>query len=187
MQCISTSGRLALPIRGELERLKDTHGNLVRDTVRGLTAQFEPASMAPEHMREAVSRLPAFGRGVGLNEDPYRRCGFFDSHHAQRVNDWTDEDRELVEETLASLPENGVDFLIVEAPKVAAPWPKYDSARSVGSIVSTVEQIGVDPQVVIDYERQNRDRAEVVEAMQRLIDGQVSEAQVPDGPVEVQA
>jgi hypothetical protein len=95
---------------------------------------------------------------------------WYDSRYDQRMRGWTDEERLLIEERLAARP----GIRVVEPVKLAAPWPAYDKLvvhgqrkieHVVAKIVETVQELEIDPGLVIAYEKQELNRPEVVAAV----------------------
>lgn len=75
--------------------------------------------------------------------------------------------RKVVEEKL--LATQGIDnHLLAERPKVAAPWPAYDKVHP-SKIAAKVAEDGYDPKAVIAYERDNKNRQSVIEALEALV------------------
>lgn len=141
-----------------------------------LDVQFRKGGAVPDYAREAVSKLPQFYRGIGLDEDPFTRVSWFDSRVAQDENNWTDTEHDLVVERLDAIA--GVDFVRADQPKLAAPWPAYDTLKAQGKrtvemvaekIVEKVQEDGYDPGIVLQYERENASRPAVVAALEALI------------------
>lgn len=69
----------------------------------------------------------------------------------------------------------GHDYIYVEAPVLAPPWPAYDTFRGVRGaptgprIAERVQEDGYDPAVVLEYERANANRQEVIDALEALL------------------
>lgn len=164
---ISLSQNFTFPIRAAKPDYNPATGDLI-GVRKGLVAQFKASTNAPEHALKAVETLPAFGRGIGLNEDPFGRVGTFDTKEAQDEYDWTDEERLYVEGIMDSA--SGVYFVRADYPALAAPWPNYDSIlgdeeEAAERIARKVEEDGYDPRLVLSYERQNLNRETVVAAL----------------------
>lgn len=182
MYLISRSAGLTLPIRSQKTFYVQSGPNAgdVDHVVPALTAEFRPAGFVPPFAREAVSKLPNFGLGMGMyesgeREDPYTRCGALDTDLEAIAQGWSDEDKLVVEQALMRANSNGIEYIIVEAPAAAKPWPKYDDIDgpdAAEQIAFYVNQLGVDPGVVKVYELENRKREDVVAAMDREIDKQ---------------
>lgn len=121
-------------------------------------------------------------KGLPIGISPEQRLSFFDTHQAQAQDDWTNEEREIVEDFLRQRVEEvgvGAGFVIVEQPKLAAPWPTYDRITIHGQrkaehvaakIVEMVSELGIDPAGVIAYERQERNNPIVIAELEKLLD-----------------
>jgi hypothetical protein len=151
-------------------------GELAR-IIPDLSAQFVTGGAVPDYARDAVSKLPGFLRGIGLDEDPYTRVGWFDSVVAQEANGWTDAERKEVEDALIAA--EGLYFVRADQPKLSPPWPAYDNLKAQGKrtaamvaekIVERVVEDGYDVGQVLAYETQNLNRREVIAALEALVD-----------------
>lgn len=152
---------------------------------RGLIAKPWRWGDTTEWERKTV--LDHFGesfRGLQYDENPVHRLSSFDSLWAQKENGWSDEERLIVEERVKTGPGNGVDYIIVDTPRVPAPWPGYDKLVSQGArtvqkvaekIVETIRETEVPAGHVLAYERENLDRPEVVKALEAMLVEEPSE------------
>jgi hypothetical protein len=181
---ISLSQGLTLPVRNSKTHYNPKTGD-VMSIDPPVTVQFKASLSAPEHALKALTLLPAYGRGIGLNEDPLGRVGTFDTKEAQKEYGWDDETRAMVERIL----DEGSGNLYVRAdyPAATAPWPNYDQVKGDAEAVAEtigrkVDEDGYDPAVVLEYERQNKNRDSVVAVLEILVeataavDGQVIQA-----------
>lgn len=187
LYAISPHGRYKLLVRKRVEEIRDGQGKLVREYVPPLHAQFEQGGGIPEHVRDiALTRLSF--RGLAENEDPFMRMGWFDLDLAAEQNGWDAEQTAAVEEKLRAV-NGGESLLIVEQPKTAPPYPRYDEHRKVhgrrtvehaiAEIVATFGSAGFDVEQAVRYERENGDSAEVIAALEALAaDVEVVEEQV---------
>lgn len=108
------------------------------------------------------------------------RYSIFDTVQFQYDHDMTDEKREDMELFLLNEKPRqpahafGTDYIMVEAPKVPAPWPTYDDFKGVKGmptadrIAARVVEDGYDVQQVLLYERLNQNRANVIEALETI-------------------
>lgn len=128
---------------------------------------------------------PGWARQIGLETFEFRKApqgvtpsqwlAFYDSLEAQQEMGWTDEERETIDAKLLTI----AGVLVVERPKLSAPWPAYDSLVAAKGgptrpevaekISSIVEDLGLNPHDVLAYEQQELDRPEVVTALQTLL------------------
>lgn len=135
-------------------------------------------SLLPHEVAAARERFINFGLPTEVDGvttiDPLYRFSIFDTELFQKSKGFDDAKRLKLEEFLLARPECGVDYIMVEEPKLAPPWPTYDDFRGVRglptpqSIARKVEEDGYDPDLVIAYERQNANREDVIEALETL-------------------
>lgn len=166
--------------------LHDTNGRLVKPGKRRTYAKFSRGT-APEFARVVGLRtfeLRKMPEGVA----PEQWLAYYDSVEAQAQHNWTDQERKAIEERLQSI--DGV--ILVEKPRLPAPWPKYDeivaskeglsSKEVVDKIVGTIESIGCDPAVVIAYEQQrDKPRKSVISAVEALLPADATPAPDENG------
>jgi hypothetical protein len=127
---------------------------------------------------ERAAALAHFGHIGGLTEgeDPVTRLATFDSHLAQQLNGWTDEERQIVEATVRAT--QCADHVVVETPKVPAPYAKYDQHRKtagrrtlehvLADITTAYETSGFDLGQAVMYERENLNDPAVISALEAL-------------------
>lgn len=86
--------------------------------------------------------------------------------------------RKRVEESLTSNAAFGIDYILVESPTVAPPWPTYDKLVTAGrrttemvaeKIAEKVVEDGYDPEAVAAYERTHLNRALVLDKLAGLV------------------
>lgn len=160
-----------MPIRG----IKTTYyeNGTPKETKPAVSVQFQLAGYIPDYAKEAVSKMPDWGRGIGLNEDPFERCGIFDSVLAAEKEGWDEETVAEVEAALRRVA--GASFVIADKPKTEKPWPNYDSLHADNdyeaafAISKKVVEDGYDPKAVKRYEVENQNRALVNDALDLLI------------------
>lgn len=164
-----------MPIRDRQPEYHPVTGAVIR-VKPALAVQFRPAGDVPDYAKEAISKMPDWGRGVGLEEDPFTRCGIFDSVIAADDNRWSAEDLQEVEDTLRRV--EGFSFVIVDKPRIPKPWPKYDDVspdneeEAAFAISRGVVENGYSPVDVKAYELENKARPLVLEALDVLISEQ---------------
>jgi hypothetical protein len=106
--------------------------------------------------------------------DPLLRFSVFDTEVFQVQHNLDDTRREELEQFLLNAPDYGIDFIMVEDPKLAPPWPTYDDFRGVRglptpqAIAKKVEEDGYLVDDVIAYERQNANRLDVIDALESI-------------------
>jgi hypothetical protein len=104
----------------------------------------------------------------------HRWIATYDSAVAQRLEGWDDEERALIE---AKLLAQG-DVVLIEPPKVEAPYAQYDKHRKVvgkrtleqalADITASYELAGFDIDQAVAYELQNGNDPRVVEHLRSL-------------------
>lgn len=172
MYLISRSPALTMPLRDTITEYHPANGQVTK-VHPALSVQFHPTSGVPDWARDAVQKLPGFGNGMGHNEDPFSRVGVLDTDEEAVRQNWTPEEKAFVENALGNASSAGIEYVVCHAPKVAKPWDKYDEFTgedAVEKILYTVELIGADPKSVLRYEKENSARADVIEALEALIE-----------------
>lgn len=168
-------------IRSEIKPLFDTKGNQIQPKQRRVWAKFKRGE-APDYARAiGMETFAMLDRPVEV--DPGAWLSAYDSVAAQQAEGWTDEERQLIEETLVDR-----GYLAVERPRVAAPYPMYDKHRKtagkrtidhvIADITAAYESAGFDVELAKAYERENGDNAQVLAALDALVS--------TDEPVEVE-
>ncbi len=174
--------RIRVKVRSEQLALHDTRGRQVEPSKRRVFAQFERGN-APIWAREQAARLYSFDR-MPQGTTPERWLSYYNSADDQILYGWTDEERAAIEQALLEVH----SAVLVERPKVAAPWPAYDKLTVTGrrtiehvveKIVAAVTDLGLEPKAVVDYERENLNRPEVLAAMEALAEGEKEEEPEP--------
>lgn len=171
-------------VRNEEPALHDTQGRLVKPAQRRVYAKFNRGT------------APGWASEIGVKSFEFRRMpergiakeqwlAYYDVREdAQRMG-WTEEEQEAI---ISRLEEVVHAVLPVEPPRLSAPWPAYDKLVPQGKrtidmvaakIVEKVEEDGYNPVDVLEYEKQNLNRVEVVVALEALI------APVAEGETEV--
>lgn len=145
-----------------------------RVIVTGLEAQFERRGVTA-YEKEIGGKLLLFpglpeDKETGANVPTDSRIGLFDSELAKRTLRWTDEDHDLVVETLRLSEMNGVQFIEVEAAKRPAPWNGYDKLENVDEIVELALATETSLNDVAAYELENRNREELLKLLADLAD-----------------
>lgn len=146
---------------------------------KGLEAQFDPAGLQDHEKAEAASKLSFHGlpedAETGREVDPYSRLSLFDSKQAQTKFRWSDEEHDLVVQTLRESDRLGLDYIEVSAPLAKLPWASYDSLDDAEQIAELTIATGTTPADVIAYERENQNREDVLLILRDLLDGSEDE------------
>jgi len=137
-------------------------------------APFNWGDLTEWERRTALEHWDGKFRGLTDDEDPLWRLSSFDTDEAAKKHGWTADEKARFEEVLRNSPSNGSDYIIVDTPRVPKPWPKYDDLVVIGrrtiemvakEIAETVSSLGLDPDFVSAYERENANRPEVLAAL----------------------
>jgi hypothetical protein len=171
MRAISPHGRYSIQlVESHPKRGVDRTGTLVEyaDT-KPILAQFEQSGLMDW---EAAAALESFNfSGLAEGVHPLSTVGVYDSELAvQFIADPKEREAKLllIEQRLTELQAQfPTQFIIVEKPQSAKPWPSYDDTE-VEDIVSTMALTGVSPQTVIAYEMEHAQRGEVLDLMDEL-------------------
>lgn len=176
MRCISPHKGFELCLRNPRITGFTQQGDPIYDGSY-LKAEFQQGGVSPWEYDLALKSF-AF-RGAYEDEDLYSRISWFDTEIAQKHYKWTDEERKFAEERLKEDQTNGLSYIIVEAPKVPAPWAKYDDLKDASEIVALMDATGTEAGDVLSYERQNKNRQAVIDAVE------ASEDEVPVAEAKV--
>lgn len=126
-----------------------------------------------------VNREGGF-QGLTVDEDemtlerPEGRLSVFDTDQFAKSKGLSDERKRELEEFLLSRPEHGQDYIRIEAPALVPPWPNYDRVKGgpKGStavlIARKVQEDGYNIDSVLAYERQGKNRQDVIDAVEAL-------------------
>lgn len=141
----------------------------VREVTQPYIAIFRQGGATAREVELARQRF-AF-KGLAEGENPLQRISVFDTDEEAKRHGWGDEFKTKVESILVG-GQNSYYFL-VENEKAAKPWPAYDEADA-GTIIDSAGIVGVSLDVVLAYERENKNRKTVVKAIEeKLAEGQV--------------
>jgi hypothetical protein len=173
---ISCSPKLRIDIRAEKRNFTPKGDELPES--KALFVQFYPGGTVPDHAKDLVERLPGFTQGVSRDENPYEsRIGWWDSVAAQADYDWSDEDREYVEEKILRIGDPNI--MVVEEVKVEAPYEKYLQHRKtqgkrtlehvIADITQTYEVAGFNVEQAVSFEKQNGKDQKVIDALYALV------------------
>lgn len=158
--------------KGEQTLIQGAHGPVLHELSAPHIALFQKMGVTPWERDYAIAH---FGfKGIAEGEDPLNRMSSYDTDEEAVRLGWGDEQKAAVEKLL-DLGQHTGDYVRIERPRLPAPWPNYDellpqgrrSAEMVASqIAETVKALGLNVDTVLAYERENRNRADVLEALQ---------------------
>lgn len=173
MRCISPFKNYSIQVfEGQEELVVDGRGfGQSRVLTKPVLANFEQGGLLDHEVAAALSAFNFSALPEGVN--PLSRISVFDTLAfvtATTKPKERDEMQVQVEERLRELQRIFPnDFIIVEEPRAPKPWGSYDSDTS-EEVLAFRERLAVDPWLVLRYEQENENRAEIVEAMQALVD-----------------
>lgn len=158
MQFQSKAAAYQVLVRPEVKRYS-ADGMVVIDTIKPLTAEFGKWGA------EYKFQNPMTG---SMDTTADIRGHFFDSVIAQEENDWTDEEREIVEKCLLRECNRFPEYIwVYSEPEVPAPWPTYDDTHH-KQIPTLAETLGLVEQS-LNYERKHKNRPEVVKLLEEAL------------------
>lgn len=137
----------------------------------GIICEFQQGGLAPWEKDAALQRFQL--RGVAHGANPTWKLGHFDTELEQMRHGWSNDLREEIERVL--MTRQGTEFFLCERPRLSPPWPAYDRLDVSGrrtidvlaqQIAEKVVEDGHDPDFVIAYERENKNRPEVIHALE---------------------
>lgn len=164
------------------------NGNIIA-TRKRIKIEFRPANYPDWAYPILQERWPS---PKGMPSDPINpkiAYGGLETWIAQREYGWEDEDREWVEQKL--LNEVGGDFILLEEPALAPPWPGYKKTcggprggfhgkSTPEAIIEMVRRTGCDPIAVLAYEEFafGESRPDVLAALRGEIDAPVEDEEL---------
>jgi hypothetical protein len=167
-------GRLSVQVQSERTEAYAT--GAVSVIQRALIAEFKPDGLLP-HEREYVLTHWAFnGNYQEMDEattvPPDYRIGVFDSDQGQRDHNWTEEEKQKVEDELQAIGRHYDHVMLLPKTLVPPPWPNYDDYHgTVAQLMKKLEDDGHDLSKVLEYEKASQNRPPLVEALEAKLYG----------------
>lgn len=162
-----------------VEYLQDGQGRTVQNVKTPMIdLQFSNrVSLFPWEVEVGMSHFK-FDGGL-LEEDgitkitPLYQLSVLDTNQIANFHKMNQQQKEKMEEKLLNDQFYGADFIMVEEPRVSAPWPTYDDAPTVAKLLEQIVALGFsktneDLDRIFNYERQNAGRDEVFSAIEKL-------------------
>ena len=174
---VSDKANLQRVCRLEDPGLFDAQGRTVSPKKRKLVAQFTRGG-APDWVLQAAQERFDF-RGRGADEPISLMVGVFDSAAAAKAHKWSEEEHDAVVRELRDTA--NPYWIIVEQPKVPAPWKSYDKLTVQGQRTSEkvaaknlelAAETGATVEDMIAYERQNRNDAKILALYEQALEEQ---------------
>lgn len=173
MRFISKYGRYGVQVRPVVQEAYAT--GMAKVVQEPLYAHFQPYDLTPQERELALNHWS--WNGFYQLEDevttmaPDYRIGLFDSVKAQEASGWTDEERIQVERALLDSGRLTNDIIPVPVTLFPPPWPRYDEfAGTTDELLTRLVEDGHVLDEVLEYERANQNRPELVRALRDLID-----------------
>lgn len=141
--------------------------------VSALEAKFTPDLRNDDDLAFALSTfnfrgLPIYETGKPVA--PSYRISVFDTEVAKLQNGWTDDDEDLVIKILRESSMHGSAFAELVPEPVAKPWNGYDDVTDATRILELAVGINADLAKVAQYERENKNRPDVLAALKTALD-----------------
>lgn len=162
---ISRSQKFKKAVRKAKSTIVHTSQGPVNQTVvEPMAALFEQGGATQEEIRLALERFQF--KGLAEGENPARRISVYDTDEQARKHGWDENLKAEIEDVLDR--GQNTDYFKVEAPAAPIPWPSYDQTPP-GKVLEVALMVGVDPNAVLRYERENKNRAAVVKALEESL------------------
>lgn len=174
MRCLSPHAGFSIQVfEGNEQVVVDARGYASTIVLeKPVIANFQQGGMLDHEIADALEYFNFSGLPDGVN--PLTRVGSFDTdafcqqypEKAKAGKPGRSEMQVQIEERLVELQKmHPSQFIIVEQPASAIPWPSYDS-DSVEEILGFQERLGVHPEKVRLYEIENKNRQQIVASME---------------------
>lgn len=152
--------------------IRDTASGQIVDWFDGIDIEFRHGG-APTWAAEQALENPRFQQlWGGLPDGIDRRVyiGSFDTDKIQREKGFDDDTRLAMEEWLHRHADYGIRFVEAEPPLAISgkPWATYDETHHF-QVPKIAKQIGVPLEDVLEYEKRNKNRQSIVQALEAEI------------------
>lgn len=137
-----------------------------------------PFGAIPDTASQAI--VDHAGRVVDMTAE-YRPDFHFSVFDTESIDD--DDLRELTEQKMMADPTNGIDYVMIEAQKVPAPWPTYDE-NDLATAINMMKHGGYDMLKVMEYEQAHQNREEWIVEMGKILADQTIQREI-DGALSV--
>jgi hypothetical protein len=134
----------------------------------GIMAQFEQMGLTAYERAQCADRFNFLG--VSEGENPLRRVSIYDTDYAAEQGGWSADTKAAVEKNL--LEGQNDWYFLLEEQRQPLPWPSYDDFTAPTKIAETVQSLGLDIDGVLAYERENKNRKTVIQALEALVESE---------------
>jgi hypothetical protein len=167
MRCLSPHTQYSIQvIEGNEQVVVDARGYAQSITLnKPVIANFQQGGLLDYEIEAALEYFNFSGLPEGVN--PLTRIATFDTEgYVERFpQDQRDEMLIQIDARLRELQERHPgEFIIVEPPQVAKPWPSYDK-DSVEDVLKFQERLQINPETIRLYESENQNRQKIIDAM----------------------
>lgn len=140
-----------------------------KETTPPLIGFFQQGGATTAEVRTALQRFKF--KGLAEGENPATRLSVLDTDELAHAQNWTPEEKAEIEELLDA-GQGEFYFKVVPEP-AAKPWDNYDETPA-AQISATATMIGKDPELVLAYERENKNRKSVIEEMEKQAEAEIN-------------
>lgn len=165
---VARYGAYSVGIRPASEERLGHDGKMV-PAKRRLEAEFQNRLVGNDDVALAVSTFQFRGlpEDIDTNEhiSPVYRLSVWDSEEARRYEGLSDDEVDLIIETLRNDPGYGLDHVEITAPVAVAPFPTYDEL-SEDEILQLAKIAGLSLEAIAEYERQNKNRESLLKRLE---------------------
>jgi hypothetical protein len=177
MRCISPHRKYSIQvIEGDEQIVVDARGHATTVQLRKpIVANFEQTGLLDHEELAVWENFNFSGLPDGIN--PMTTVGVFDTevYCLRFPKSRRDEIQVQVDQRMRELQSVfRSEFMIVEAPQAAKPWPRYDE-YSVEDILKFQEALGVNPDEIRRYEEENLKREDLILSMLKISDPAAAE------------
>lgn len=169
---------------GVREEIAEHFAKGTRVIQRGLEAQFGAHGLTDDDVQYALQTLAFHGlpedRDTGLEVSGRSRLSLFDSEKYAKEKKLTDEEHDLIVDTLRESERNGIDYVEIVPLPATLPWNGYDKLTSAETIVEITIATETPVSSVLAYERENQNRADVIAALEEIGESEAEDAVVID-------
>lgn len=131
-------------------------------------AEFRTGGLTEWEVKQAVEN---FGRIKGLPDDVpvSTRLSYYDTNEMAHLKKWSPEYKEEVEKSLLEKMGNGRYYFLSESIPIIEPFPGYDNKDDPAKVAFLAKELNCLVES-LEYEKENRNRSEFIEAMEAELD-----------------
>ncbi len=174
MRCLSPHSNYSIQVfEGNEQVVMDARGYAHTAILsKPVVANFDQGGLLDHEIEAALENFNFSGIAEGVN--PLTKIACFDTEAYVETRVEAKQRDEMLVQIDQRLRElqllNPSQFIIVEQPKAARPWPSYDE-DSVEDVLKFQERLRINPEYIRLYESENQNRPEVVDTMLAIEEG----------------